>query len=273
MFEAALSMMETTHAGAMSASALRARISADRNSISLASLGAFLGGAPFPEPRFEEVRFPLRSLRAGQVAHRAGDKFDAICAVRCGFFKTVCVDEAGTEQVLSFPMGGELIGLDGVSQGRYTTDVIALDTSQVAVISFERLAQLGRQHPPLERLIYQLFSRELVREHTMMCVLGALTADARVATFLLDLSERFARLGCSRCAFSLRMTRQEIGSYLGIQLETVSRTLSAFCAAGLIEVDGRAITLLDTPALRRIAAAEQATVTRPVRGLARRAAA
>jgi CRP/FNR family transcriptional regulator len=207
------------------------------------------------------------------MLHRAGDKFDSIYAVRCGFFKTVCVDEAGTEQVLSFPMGGEFIGLDGVGQGRYTTDVLALDAGQVAVISFERLAQLGRQDATLERLVYRLFSRELVREHTMMCVLSVLTADARVATFLLDLSERFARLGCSRSAFLLRMTRQDIGSYLGIQLETVSRTLSAFCAAGLIEVDSRAIALHDMPGLRRIATAQHDAPARPMRGGARRAAA
>jgi CRP/FNR family transcriptional regulator len=272
MFDAALS---TTHSNAGStASPFRthAPTPADRTSIDLASLVAGLGGTLPPDSRFEGVRFPLRSLHAGQVLHRAGDSFESIHAVRCGFFKTVCVDVAGTEQVLSFPMGGDLVGLDGVGQGRYATDVIALDTSQVAVISFERLAQLGRRHPPLERLIYRLFSRELVREHTMMCVLGVLTADARVATFMLDLSERFSRLGCSRSAFVLRMTRQDIGSYLGIQLETVSRTLSAFCAAGLIGVDGKAITLRDIPGLRHIATAEHDEAAVPARSVRRAAA-
>jgi CRP/FNR family transcriptional regulator len=272
MFEAGLSTMQTNDGASASPSRAHPPTSADRTSISLASLVASLGGTLAPDPRFEDVRFPLRSLHAGRILHRAGDRFDSICAVRCGFFKTVCVDEAGTEQVLSFPMGGEFIGLDGVGQERYATDVIALDTSQVAVVSFARLAQLGRQHATLERLIYRLFSRELAREHTMMCVLSALPADARVATFLLDLSERFARLGCSRSAFVLRMTRHDIGSYLGIQLETVSRMLSAFCAAGLMDVDGKGITLRDMPGLRRIAAAEHDEAARPMRRIRRAAA-
>lgn len=244
----------------------------DWTSIGLADLVATLGEALTPDPRFADVRFPVRRLNAGQLLHRAGDKFDAICAVRCGFFKTVRIDETGAEQVLSFPMGGDVIGLDGVDQGRYTADVMALDTSQVATVSFPRIAQLGRQHASIERLLYRLFSRELVREHTMMCLLGTLSADARVATFLLDLSERFAHLGCSRSVFMLRMTRQDIGNYLGIQLETVSRTLSGFCAAGLIHVDGKTITLRDTAGLRRIIEPEDDEVMRPIRG-ARRAAA
>jgi CRP/FNR family transcriptional regulator len=169
-------------------------------------------------------------------------------------------------------MGGDVIGLDGVDQGRYTVDVMALDTSHVAMVSFARIAQLGRQHASIERLLYRLFSRELVREHTMMCLLGTLSADARVATFLLDLSERFARLGCSRSVFNLRMTRQDIGNYLGIQLETVSRTLSGFCAAGLIHVDGKTISLRDPPGLRRIIEPEDDAVVRPIRRTRRSAA-
>jgi CRP/FNR family transcriptional regulator len=274
MFEAGLCSIETDGRPAASRSAA-ARVSSppDWTSIGLADLAASLGEASFtPDPRFAEVRFPVRRLNAGQILHRAGETFDAICAVRCGFFKTVRTDEAGTEQVLSFPMGGDVIGLDGVDLGRYTADVIALDTSHVTVVSFARIAQLGRQHAGVERLLYRLFSRELVREHTMMCLLGTLTADARVATFLLDLSERFARLGCSRSAFVLRMTRQDVGSYLGIKLETVSRTLSALCAAGLIHVDGKTITLRDMAGLRRIIEPEDDAVMRPIRRIRRAAA-
>jgi CRP/FNR family transcriptional regulator len=203
---------------------------------------------------------------------RAGDRFDAVYVVRCGFLKTLHLDQTGTEQVQAFPMGGDVIGLDGIDAGRYSADVIALDTSQVVVVPFSRLAQLGRDHPCLERLLYRLFSHELVRKHGMIWLLGTLGADARVATFLLDLSERFGRLGFSRSSFVLRMTRHEIGSYLGIQLETVSRTLSAFSAAGLLKAEGKTITLCNVPALRRIVEPREEAGARALQRLQRVAA-
>ena len=198
------------------------------------------------------ITFPVRRLKAGDTLVRSGDRFDSIYVVRSGFFKTVRIDAAGNEMVVALPMGGDAIGLDGFDPGRYTADVVALDASLVAVLPFARLAQLAREHPCLERALYRVFSRELGRERSMIWLLGTLDAEARLATFLLDLSERFGRLGYSRTCFELRMTRQEIGSYLGIKLETVSRTLSGLAAAGLIGVDRRTMTLHDIPALRRI---------------------
>ena len=217
------------------------------------------------DPRFAEVTFSVRRLKAGETLYRAGDRFHAIYAVRSGFFKTVCLEPAGTEVVLAFPMGGDLVGLDGLDPDRYTADVIALDTSHVAVLPFARLVQLGREYPSIERLLYSVFSRELVRDHGMIWLLGTLSAEARVAAFLLDLSERFGRLGYSRTSFALRMTRQELGSYLGIKLETVSRTLSAFAAAGLISVDRRLLILRDPADLRRIVEPRDEDSRRPVR--------
>jgi CRP/FNR family transcriptional regulator len=220
--------------------------------MSLPELAALLG-VPIPaEPGFPDIVFPMRRIRAGEYLYRAGDAFDAVYAVRSGFFKTVCVDRAGAEQVLAFPMGGDVVGLEGLDPGRYPADVVALDDSHVAVISFARLARLGREHAGLERLTYRIFSRELVREHGMIWLLGTLGAEARVAAFLLDLSARFGRLGYSRASFVLRATRAEIGSYLGVKLETVSRALSGFAAAGLIEVDRRTVSLRNPEGLRRI---------------------
>jgi CRP/FNR family transcriptional regulator len=243
----------------------------DSTSVGLAALAATLGAGVLDESRFADVKFPLRRLAQGDVLYRAGDEFDTIYAVRCGFFKTQCVDEAGTEQVLSFPMRGEVIGLDGIAPGRYTADAIALDTSEVVVISFARIARLSRDEPRLEQLLFRLLSSELVRTHSVMRLLGSLSADARIATFLLDLSERFGRLGFSRSSFVLRMTRQEIGSYLGVQLETVSRTLSSLSAAGLIAVDGRTIRLLNLAGLQRLLGAQD-EVPRRVRCVQRAAA-
>ncbi|MCC6608636.1 MAG: helix-turn-helix domain-containing protein [Burkholderiales bacterium] len=210
-------------------------------------------GEEITDPALAGITFPVRRIRLGEALVRAGDPFDAIYVIRCGFFKTVRVDEFGNEVVLGLPMSGEAIGLDGIDPGHYTADVIALDTSFVAVVPFARLAQLAREHPPVERVLYRAFSRQLGREHGMIWLLGTLNAEARVATFLLDLSDRFGRLGYSRTAFALRMTRQEIGSYLGLKLETVSRTLSALAAAGLLTVDRKTVILNDIPALRRLA--------------------
>jgi CRP/FNR family transcriptional regulator len=212
-------------------------------------------GAPMPaDRRLLDVAFPVRKVKAGETLHRAGDKFKALYVVRSGFFKTVAVDEAGAELVLGFPMGGDVVGVDGVDSGRYMADVIALDISSVAVIPFAQLAQLAREFPCIERLLYSIFSRELVHKHAMFRLLGTLSAEARLASFLLDLSDRFGRLGYSRSAFALRATRQEIGSYLGLKLETVSRTLSAFAAAGLVDIDRRQVTLRDVAGLHRIVA-------------------
>ncbi|HTT09392.1 MAG TPA: helix-turn-helix domain-containing protein [Burkholderiaceae bacterium] len=222
------------------------------NSVKLADLAALLGIALPADPRFVDATFSVRSIRAGDVLHRAGDPFRAIYVVRSGFFKTISIDTAGGELVLGFPMAGDVIGLDGVDSNHYLTEVAALDISSVAVIPFAQLAQLAREHACVERLLYSLFSRELVHKHAMFWLLGTLSADARLASFLLEMSDRFGRLGYSRTSFALRATRQEIGSYLGLKLETVSRTLSAFAAAGLVEIDRRQVTLRDIAGLRRI---------------------
>jgi CRP/FNR family transcriptional regulator, anaerobic regulatory protein len=220
--------------------------------VGVADLAALLGMSESSTPALRDVRFPVRRLLQGDVLYRAGDAFDTLYTVRCGFFKTQCVDEGGSEQVLSFPMRGELLGLDGIGSGQYGVDALALDTSEVVVMPFRRFASLSHDEPSLERLLYRLLSRELGRTYTLMHLLGSLTAEARVASFLLDLSERFGRMGFSRNCFVLRMTRHEIGSYLGLKLETVSRLLSSMASVGLIAVDGKAIKLLDPTGLRRL---------------------
>lgn len=220
--------------------------------VTLADLAALLAIPLQVPPSVGYITFPVRRIKPGDTLHRAGDKFSSIHVVRSGCFKSVSVDAGGTEAVLGFPMGGDVVGLDGFDSGRYAADVVALDMSTVAVVPFERLTQLAREHPCIEHLLYSLFSRELTHSQGMFWLLGKLSADARIATFLLELAERFGRLGYSRTSFTLRMTRQEIGSFLGLKLETVSRTLSAFAAMHLIEVDRRAVTLCDIAGLRRI---------------------
>jgi CRP/FNR family transcriptional regulator len=242
---------------------------ADRASVTLPELAALLGGCVDADREVPDIRFPVRQLKAGETLHRTGDRFDAIYVVRSGFLKTVSVDRTGAEQVLAFPMGGDVIGLEGLDAERYTSDVVALESSHVAVVSFARIARLGHEYPCIERLLYAAFSRELIRERNMIWLLGTLHAEARLATFLLDLSERFGRLGYSRASFALRMSREEIGSYLGIKLETVSRAFSAFAAAGLMTVDRKEVALRDLAGLQRIVRPEAPAEARPVRSIQR----
>jgi len=228
------------------------RAAASWVSVTLAELAALLGQPDTTAAADAGITFPIRRLKPGETLCRAGDEFEALYVVRSGFLKSVSVDATGNEQVMAFPMRGDVIGLGSLEPGHYTADAIALDTYHVVVVSFERITNLGHRIPAIERLMYSIFSRELARRQDMIRLLGMLSAEARVATFLLDLSRRFALLGCSRSSFVLRMTREELGSYLGIKLETVSRALSAFAASGLIEVDRREVALKDTQGLRAI---------------------
>jgi CRP/FNR family transcriptional regulator len=196
--------------------------------------------------------FALRRVREGESLMRAGDRFHSLYVVRSGCFKTVYTDFSGSEQVLGFPMSGDLMGADGIDGGHYSSTAVSLDTSEVAIVPFANLARLVYECPRLESLLYRVLSRELVRVQNMAWALGTLGAEGRVAAFLLSLSTRLGALGYSRCSFNLRMTRQEIGSYLGLKLETVSRALSTLNAAGIIQVHQRSVDIADVDALRGV---------------------
>jgi CRP/FNR family transcriptional regulator, anaerobic regulatory protein len=196
--------------------------------------------------------FALRRVREGESLVRAGDKFHSLYVVRSGCFKTVYTDFSGSEQVLGFPMSGDLMGADGIDSGHYGSTAISLDTSEVVIVPLTSLARLVYECPRLEALLYRVLSRELVRVQNMAWTLGTLGAEGRVAAFLLTLSARLGALGYSRCSFNLRMTRQEIGSYLGLKLETVSRALSALNTSGVIQVHQRSIDIVDAGALRAV---------------------
>ena len=196
--------------------------------------------------------FALRRVHEGESLVRAGDKFHSLYVVRSGCFKTVYTDFSGSEQVLGFPMCGDLMGADGIDSGHYNSTAISLDTSEVVIVPLTSLARLVYECPSLEALLYRVLSRELVRVQNMAWTLGTLGAESRVAAFLLTQSARLGALGYSRCSFNLRMTRQEIGSYLGLKLETVSRALSALNASGVIQVNQRSVDIVDADALRRV---------------------
>jgi CRP/FNR family transcriptional regulator, anaerobic regulatory protein len=200
----------------------------------------------------DDVTFTTRRIAAGETLFRSGDPFHSLYVVRSGFFKLLMLDPSGSEQVLSFPMQADVMGGDGLAVGRYGSEAIAIEDAEVIIVPFARLTALARQVPQVEQIVYNILSRELVREQAMLYVIGTLHADARVAAFLLDLSRRFGALGYSRASFNLRMTRQEIGSYLGLKLETVSRALSSFDATGLIKVHLKEVEIRDHAGLKRV---------------------
>ncbi len=200
----------------------------------------------------EELLFQHVQFKTGQRVHTIGQAFDTLYIVNSGFLKTVLIDEFGNEQVLSFPMKGDMLGVDGIHTRHYASEAVALSDCDLILLPFKKLTALGRVHLELENVMYGVMSRELVREQAMIGMLGALSAEARVARFLVSLADRFAAMGYSSKLFNLRMTRHEIGSYLGLTLETVSRTLSAFNEIGLITVDQRTIGIKDAEALKTL---------------------
>ena len=205
-------------------------------------------------PRMENVVYARRRLKRGEALFAAGDEFRAVYAVRSGFFKTSLVDGEGREQVTGFFMGGELLGMHGIGTGRYSGAAIALEDSEVCVMPYSLIEEMAREMPALQRNLHAVLAREIVRDHGVMLLLGSMRAEERLATFLLNLSRRFTARGYSSSDFHLRMTREEIGSYLGLKLETVSRIFSRFHDDGLIEVQQKHVRILDIAGLERILA-------------------
>jgi CRP/FNR family transcriptional regulator len=193
-----------------------------------------------------------RPVRRGDYLYRAGTDLQSLYAIRSGFIKSCVLHEDGREQVAGFHMTGELLGLDAISASRHLCDAVALEDTEVCDIPFALLERLSREIPSLQRHFNRIMSREIVRDHGVMLLLGSMRAEERLAAFLLNLSQRFATRGYSSTEFNLRMTREEIGSYLGLKLETISRVLSRFQQEGLIQVRNRYLKINDADALRRL---------------------
>jgi CRP/FNR family transcriptional regulator len=193
----------------------------------------------------------------GDYLYRSGGKFGSLYAIYSGSFKTQVLHEDGREQVTGFQMVGEIIGLDAICTDRHTCDAVALENSEVCELPFNKLEVLSRKLPSLQRHLHKIMSREIVRDQGIMLLLGSMRAEERLAVFLLNLSQRFAARGLSPTQFQLRMSRQEIGSYLGLKLETVSRAFSNFQDSGLINVKARSVELLELPGLHALVGKQQ----------------
>ncbi len=206
--------------------------------------------------RVDEVVATRRKVARGDNLFRNGDKFNALYAIRTGFFKTRISAEDGRDQVTGFQMAGEIIGLDGIVSDHHTCDAVALEDAEVCVMPFDRIEELSREITSLQRHVHKIMSREIVRENGVMLLLGSMRAEERLAAFLLNLVQRLHARGFSQSELILRMTREEIGSYLGLKLETVSRTFSKFVEEGIVEVKQRHVRILNPNGLKLIVNAQ-----------------
>lgn len=203
-------------------------------------------------PKLETLICSARSVPRGEALYRSGDRFDSIYALRSGSMKTVMVHRDGREQVTGLRLAGEPLGLDGISADIHACSAVALEDSTVCIVPYSALKQLCREIGSIQERMHKLLGAQIVSEAAQMMVLGSLSADERVAAFLLDVSQRNAQRGYSWSEFNLRMTREDMGSYLGMTLETVSRTLSRFQKRGLIDTRGKHIHIVDLEGLRQV---------------------
>ena len=202
--------------------------------------------------RLEDVVSNRRRVKRGAALFTAGEPFTALYAVRSGFFKTCITSIDGRDQVTGFQMMGEIIGMDGIVHDQHACDAVALEDAEVCVLPFNQIEQLSREFSALQHHVHKIMSREIVRDQSVMLLLGTMRAEERLAAFLLNLVQRLHARGFSQSELVLRMTREEIGSYLGMKLETVSRTFSRFMDEGIIEVKQRYVLIKNTQSLEAL---------------------
>ena len=194
-----------------------------------------------------------RPLQKGEYLYRERDAFSAVYAVRSGVVKAYRLTGDGQEQITGFYFPGEILGMDGISSDKYASSAKALETAAVCEIPFNRLEELSTQLPSMQRHFFQLMSQEIISDQQLITLLSKNSAEERVASLLISISARNARRNLSRTQFRLPMSRTDIGNFLGLTIETVSRVMSRFSKQGLIEVDNKEITLLDQECLKEIA--------------------
>ena len=191
-------------------------------------------------------------VNKGEYIFRAGDKFNALYAVRSGTLKQYTIVDSGDDQVLGFYFPGEIIGFDAISEGSHRCSAIALETSSYCTISYNRLENICNQLPGLQKQLFKLMSRELSADHEMLATLCNRNADEKILVFLLNLSSRFRQRGYASSEFKLAMSRQDIGNYLGMSIETVSRTFGKLQKEDLIAVNNKTVKIMDLMKLEKL---------------------
>ncbi len=204
--------------------------------------------------RLDQIIGRRHRLTRDDRLYQMDQPFKSLYAIRFGHFKTFHVNAAGEQQITGFQMAGELLGMDAISSDRHHCDAVALEDSEVCEIPFARLEELFGHVPTLLRHFHRIMSQEITREQNVMLLLGNMRAEQRFAVFLINLSARYAARGYAANSFQLRMSREDIGNYLGLTIESVSRLLSRFKKQGWISVDKREVRLLDPVILKAMAA-------------------
>lgn len=194
----------------------------------------------------------VRPVRRGQSLYRVGDTFRNLYSVRAGSFKSMVRHRDGREHITAFHLAGETLGVDGLCADLHACDVVALEDSLVCVMPFDLIELLCREVASVQHHIHKIMSAEIVRQSGLLMLLASMNADERLAAFLLNISARLQLAGYSPSEFHLRMTREEMGNYLGLKLETVSRSFSKFQKAGFIKVHGKQIHIVERGGLERI---------------------
>ncbi len=194
-----------------------------------------------------------RPLQKGDYLFHADDSFTSIYAVRSGSVKTSIVTDDGQEQVTGFYLPGEILGIDGIDSNSHTNAAVAMETTAVCEIPFSQMENLTSTLPSLQRHMFKILGKEISSDQQLITLLSKSTADERIAAFLLSISSRNHRRQLSASQFRLPMSRADIGNYLGLTVETVSRCLSRLHKQGTIRTDKREIEILDIEALQKIA--------------------
>ena len=203
--------------------------------------------------------FPTRRrLQRGEILFELGESFNAIYAVRSGFFKTLVPGQQQRDQVTGFLMTGEILGMDGIGSGQHACRAVALEVSEVCLMPYGNAAEIAQAFPSLHAHLNRLMSQRLVQDQAAFQILANMRSEARLAAFILDLGKRFSHLGYSPNTFVLRMTREEIGSYLGLSLETVSRLFSRFQEDGLVDIQTRHLQITNPDGLAEVASGRTA---------------
>lgn len=206
---------------------------------------------------YSALVFHYRRLHAGQALFRAGETLNHLYFVKTGSLKTMVLTDDGREQVTGFHFAGDALGLDALASGVHSSEAVALEDTHVCAIAFNHFTRMSQRIESLQTHLQRLLAREVVRDQGLLLLLGRMQAEERVATFLLSLSRRFMTRGLSPVEFTLPMAREEIGNYLGITLETVSRCFSRLKSAGVLAVDNRRIHILDRETLQKVARGSQ----------------
>jgi CRP/FNR family transcriptional regulator len=195
--------------------------------------------------RLDEIVQSRRPIERGQALFLPGTPLQSLFVVRSGSFKTFTGNEDGETQILGFHLPGEILGLDAIGSDRHQCTAEALERTTVCEVPFSRLSQVAAQVPDLQRQMLRIISREMIRDHEHLVMMGRRHAQERLAIFLKSLSERYRRLKRDPAVLTLPMSRYELANYLGLVVETVSRLFTRFQQMGVLEVRRKTIRILD----------------------------